>query len=212
MGKKKNLTHTESNSVKFERLDSSKPPSSEHCNGHDVKNCHKLTNGVAQNGQAETYENGVDLDSVSSSPKSHNRHNSSSQAVAKDDEVINGPSETEISNQSDTVLLESIDSRNSFSSSPSQNSVTAASKDVTSEASDADDVTYIVYESELQMPDIMRLIQKDLSEPYSIYTYRYFIHNWPHLCFMVTFIVMTVLNPFKTFIIIFAECFKNLEV
>ena len=49
------------------------------------------------------------------------------------------------------------------------------------------DVTYIVYESELNMPDIIRLIQKDLSEPYSIYTYRYFIHNWPHLCFMVSF-------------------------
>ena len=46
-------------------------------------------------------------------------------------------------------------------------------------------ISYVVYESELQMPDIMRLIQKDLSEPYSIYTYRYFIHNWPHLCFMV---------------------------
>ena len=47
------------------------------------------------------------------------------------------------------------------------------------------DIEYVVYDSELQMPDIMRLIQKDLSEPYSIYTYRYFIHNWPHLCFMV---------------------------
>lgn len=30
----------------------------------------------------------------------------------------------------------------------------------------------------------MKLIQKDLSEPYSIYTYRYFIHNWPKLCFL----------------------------
>jgi len=45
-------------------------------------------------------------------------------------------------------------------------------------------IDYLDYTSELQMPDIMRLIQKDLSEPYSIYTYRYFIHNWPHLCFM----------------------------
>lgn len=45
-------------------------------------------------------------------------------------------------------------------------------------------ITYKVYENELQMPDIMRLIQKDLSEPYSIYTYRYFIHNWPKLCFL----------------------------
>ncbi|KAK3093921.1 hypothetical protein FSP39_021850 [Pinctada imbricata] len=45
-------------------------------------------------------------------------------------------------------------------------------------------IDYIVYESEKQMPDIMRLITKDLSEPYSIYTYRYFIHNWPKLCFL----------------------------
>lgn len=48
------------------------------------------------------------------------------------------------------------------------------------------DLDYVVYESELQMPDIMRLITKDLSEPYSIYTYRYFIHNWPRLCFLVS--------------------------
>lgn len=45
-------------------------------------------------------------------------------------------------------------------------------------------ISYIAYESELQMPDIIRLITKDLSEPYSIYTYRYFIHNWPKLCFL----------------------------
>ncbi|GFO00849.1 N-alpha-acetyltransferase 30 [Plakobranchus ocellatus] len=45
-------------------------------------------------------------------------------------------------------------------------------------------IEYVVYESERQMPDIMRLITKDLSEPYSIYTYRYFIHNWPRLCFL----------------------------
>ncbi|KAH9424701.1 N-alpha-acetyltransferase 30 [Dermatophagoides pteronyssinus] len=45
-------------------------------------------------------------------------------------------------------------------------------------------IEYISYKDETQMPDIMRLIQKDLSEPYSIYTYRYFIHNWPQLCFL----------------------------
>lgn len=48
------------------------------------------------------------------------------------------------------------------------------------------EIEIISYESELQMPAIMRLIQKDLSEPYSIYTYRYFIHNWPKLCFLAT--------------------------
>jgi GNAT superfamily N-acetyltransferase len=49
-----------------------------------------------------------------------------------------------------------------------------------------DEIDIVSYESELQMPEIMRLIQKDLSEPYSIYTYRYFIHNWPKLCFLAT--------------------------
>lgn len=47
-----------------------------------------------------------------------------------------------------------------------------------------ENIEYRLYESELQMPDIIRLIQRDLSEPYSIYTYRYFIHNWPQLCFL----------------------------
>uniref|UniRef100_A0A1A8NGD1 N-alpha-acetyltransferase 30 n=1 Tax=Nothobranchius pienaari TaxID=704102 RepID=A0A1A8NGD1_9TELE len=55
-----------------------------------------------------------------------------------------------------------------------------------SDRADADNhgICYVRYESELQMPWIMRLITKDLSEPYSIYTYRYFIHNWPQLCFL----------------------------
>lgn len=46
------------------------------------------------------------------------------------------------------------------------------------------EVTFKEYENEHQMPDIMRVIQRELSEPYSIYTYRYFIHNWPKLCFL----------------------------
>lgn len=54
------------------------------------------------------------------------------------------------------------------------------------EDNNSSEIMYISYESENQMPDIMKLIQKDLSEPYSIYTYRYFIHNWPHLCFLVS--------------------------
>lgn len=59
---------------------------------------------------------------------------------------------------------------------------------------DSHGICYVRYESELQMPWIMRLITKDLSEPYSIYTYRYFIHNWPQLCFLVSVTVkrMTV--------------------
>lgn len=55
---------------------------------------------------------------------------------------------------------------------------------VPSGASNTIRIAYKEYESELQMPDIMRVIQRELSEPYSIYTYRYFIHNWPKLCFL----------------------------
>lgn len=55
------------------------------------------------------------------------------------------------------------------------------------------DIQYVSYTSELQMPDIMKLIQKDLSEPYSIYTYRYFIHNWPKLCFLVCVLCFVIL-------------------
>lgn len=49
------------------------------------------------------------------------------------------------------------------------------------------EITYKVYESELELPSIMKLIQKDLSEPYSVYTYRYFIHNWPQLCYLALY-------------------------
>ncbi|KAI7847946.1 putative acyltransfersase [Circinella umbellata] len=45
-------------------------------------------------------------------------------------------------------------------------------------------ISYVDYTSELQLPSIIHLIENDLSEPYSIYTYRYFIHNWPKLCFL----------------------------
>ncbi|KAG1473387.1 hypothetical protein G6F56_000981 [Rhizopus delemar] len=45
-------------------------------------------------------------------------------------------------------------------------------------------IKYKQYESELQLPSIIHLIENDLSEPYSVYTYRYFIHNWPNLCFL----------------------------
>ena len=30
----------------------------------------------------------------------------------------------------------------------------------------------------------MTLIDNELSEPYSIFTYRYFLRQWPHLCFL----------------------------
>ncbi|KAJ3177609.1 hypothetical protein HDU87_004362 [Geranomyces variabilis] len=45
-------------------------------------------------------------------------------------------------------------------------------------------IIYVPYVSELQLPAITALVEADLSEPYSIYTYRYFLHNWPNLCFL----------------------------
>ncbi|KAJ9648743.1 hypothetical protein H2201_004661 [Coniosporium apollinis] len=34
------------------------------------------------------------------------------------------------------------------------------------------------------LPAIRQLISKDLSEPYSIYVYRYFLYQWGDLCYM----------------------------
>ena len=41
------------------------------------------------------------------------------------------------------------------------------------------------YTSELQLSHIKRLMDIDLSEPYSVYTYRYFLNNWPDLCILM---------------------------
>jgi peptide alpha-N-acetyltransferase len=46
------------------------------------------------------------------------------------------------------------------------------------------EVDFAPYKDETEMSDIMSLVQIDFSEPYNIYTYRYFIHNWPQLCFL----------------------------
>lgn len=57
------------------------------------------------------------------------------------------------------------------------------------EADVAGDLHYTQYEHALEplyLPAIRSLISKDLSEPYSIYVYHYFLYNWPHLCFMVS--------------------------
>ncbi|KAF2720130.1 acyl-CoA N-acyltransferase [Polychaeton citri CBS 116435] len=50
---------------------------------------------------------------------------------------------------------------------------------------------YVAYGDESQkhyespfLPAIRHLISTDLSEPYSIYVYRYFLYQWPDLCFM----------------------------
>lgn len=47
-------------------------------------------------------------------------------------------------------------------------------------------ISYIQYDISLEskyLPQMRALISKDLSEPYSIYVYRYFLYQWPELCF-----------------------------
>jgi hypothetical protein len=47
-------------------------------------------------------------------------------------------------------------------------------------------IAFYSYSSEeKQLPLMQRLIEADLSEPYSIFTYRYFLNFWPQLSFMV---------------------------
>ena len=40
------------------------------------------------------------------------------------------------------------------------------------------------YQGEEQLSRIRGLMEKDLSEPYSVFTYRYFLNQWPHLCWL----------------------------
>ncbi|MCJ1415099.1 N-alpha-acetyltransferase mak3 [Xylographa parallela] len=49
------------------------------------------------------------------------------------------------------------------------------------------EIRYVRYQSEqetMYLPAIRQMISKDLSEPYSIYVYRYFLYQWGELCFM----------------------------
>lgn len=46
-------------------------------------------------------------------------------------------------------------------------------------------IAYYNYEGErYHLPMLTRLIERDLSEPYSIFTYRYFLNFWPRLTFL----------------------------
>jgi len=49
-------------------------------------------------------------------------------------------------------------------------------------------LVYVQYDQDKegeQLSAIRQLISKDLSEPYSIYVYRYFLYQWGDLCHMV---------------------------
>lgn len=46
-----------------------------------------------------------------------------------------------------------------------------------------EDYIYKMYKSENQMKIIQDLCAANLSEPYSVFTFRYFVLNWPELCY-----------------------------
>ncbi|KZF21814.1 putative GNAT family acetyltransferase [Xylona heveae TC161] len=57
----------------------------------------------------------------------------------------------------------------------------------TATASRSSELRYVQYDSSQEpkyMAAIRQLISKDLSEPYSLYVYRYFLYQWGHLCYM----------------------------
>jgi len=56
-------------------------------------------------------------------------------------------------------------------------------KEIDDLENEIDGIQFADYVDEMQLADLMGLV-KDLSEPYSIFTYRYFLHQWPELCIM----------------------------
>jgi N-alpha-acetyltransferase 30 len=44
-----------------------------------------------------------------------------------------------------------------------------------------EDLTWRTFESEADLSMIMKMMTRDLSEPYPIYTYRFFVQQWPEL-------------------------------
>ncbi len=70
------------------------------------------------------------------------------------------------------------------------------------------DLQYVRYDSSKEtqyLSAIRQLISKDLSEPYSIYVYRYFLYQWGDLCFMVkkfifSFFIRAFLRPLHLFL------------
>lgn len=144
---------------------------SEVSSNHLTDNSHSIKKSKNENTETnqECKENGTQqqLQNGSTSPPNNSSHQTSTE-----NEVSTELSELSREIQSDTKCS---------SSSQELETITLVRGEETFS------ITYKVYESELELPSIMKLIQKDLSEPYSIYTYRYFIHNWPKLCYLALY-------------------------
>lgn len=68
---------------------------------------------------------------------------------------------------------------------------------------------YIQYNSAhetIYLSAIRQLISTDLSEPYSIYVYRYFLYQWGDLCFMVRMIPRILFFNPRCFLKYYVQC------
>lgn len=58
----------------------------------------------------------------------------------------------------------------------------AAADRGTAGAEEDDGLRFVPYRDENDCTAIKAMIDQDLSEPYSVFTYRYFLNQWPELC------------------------------
>jgi len=83
--------------------------------------------------------------------------------------------------------LSSLSTSAQTSSSNNSDKIDTKDKDKDEEKVSKSDLRYVQYELEKEhvyLDPIRALISKDLSEPYSIYVYRYFLNQWGDLCYM----------------------------
>lgn len=70
-----------------------------------------------------------------------------------------------------------------------------------------DDFVYVSYTGEKQMKLIQELCAANLSEPYSVFTFRFFVNNWPYL----TYLAMDKKNGMKCVGLIVAQLKQSME-
>jgi hypothetical protein len=68
-----------------------------------------------------------------------------------------------------------------------------------------DAIVYQPYTGEGDLAEIMALIDAELSEPYVIYTYRYFLHNW-YVSYVLDQTLVSLLPSFPQLSLVLNEC------
>jgi peptide alpha-N-acetyltransferase len=88
------------------------------------------------------------------------------------------------------VLYDSGGSIENLSIHPSNKRITttmaevATTKSGSNDSKRGDGIVFVDYRDESRLEDVDRLVSGDLSEPYSIFTYRYFLTRFPDLCIL----------------------------